>query len=110
MNDTLYKLAQIIEERKTADPADSYVASLHHRGLNKILEKLGEESVETILAAKEAELNGDKKALIHETADLWFHSLVMLARLDLGPEDILAELEKRFGTSGLVEKASRKTS
>lgn len=110
MSDTLSKLAEIIEQRKDADPASSYVARLQHDGLNKILQKVGEEAVETILAARDVENSaGHKDHLIHETADLWFHTLVMLSQLDLGPEDILKELDSRFGTSGLQEKASRGT-
>lgn len=108
MVDTLEKLAEIIEQRKQADPESSYVARLQQQGLNKILEKLGEEAVETILAARDAEQDGDLSKVVYETADLWFHSLVMLSQQGLGPKDILDELERRFGTSGLTEKASRK--
>ena len=107
MSDTLTRLAAIIEARKTADPASSYVARLQHGPLNKVLEKVGEEAVEAILAARDSEQSGDTDALISETADLWFHSLVMLSRLNTGPEAVLAELERRFGVSGLDEKASR---
>jgi phosphoribosyl-ATP pyrophosphohydrolase len=108
VSDTLNKLAEIIEQRKGADPASSYVAKLQQQGLDKILQKVGEEAVETILAAKGIKGAGDdKQHLVYETADLWFHTLVMLSQLDLGPEDILQELERRFGTSGLDEKASR---
>jgi phosphoribosyl-ATP pyrophosphohydrolase len=104
MNDTLQKLARVLEERKQADPASSYVAGLYHKGLDAILQKVGEEAVETILAAK-----GDSPGhLVNETADLWFHTLVMLAERGLGPEPVLAELERRFGLSGLEEKAARK--
>lgn len=110
MTDTLAKLAEIIDKRKDADPSASYVALLHNRGLNKILEKVGEEAVETILAARDVENDSDKSKLVHETADLWFHTLVMLSKLELSPQDVLDELESRFGTSGLDEKASRKTS
>lgn len=106
-DDTLTKLAAIIEGRKSASPDSSYVASLQHKGLNKILEKVGEEAVETILAARDVDAGGDRQALVAETADLWFHTLVMLAQLDCSPEAVLAELERRFGTSGLDEKASR---
>ena len=81
MSDTLNRVAQVLEDRKGADADSSYVASLYHKGLNKILEKLGEESVETIIAAKDAEISGDYSDVIYETADLWFHSLVMLAQL-----------------------------
>jgi phosphoribosyl-ATP pyrophosphohydrolase len=83
------------------------VASLHQKGLNKILEKVGEESVETILAARDAEQSGDNSKVIYETADLWFHSLVMLSYLDIEVDEILNELERRFGLSGLEEKANR---
>lgn len=107
MSDVLQQLAQVLEARKQADPASSYVASLHQKGLNKILEKVGEECTETLLAAKDAERSGDTRDLVNETADLWFHSLVMLSRLGLGPEDILQELASRFDLSGLEEKASR---
>ncbi|MGA1741916.1 MAG: phosphoribosyl-ATP diphosphatase [Pseudohongiellaceae bacterium] len=110
MTDTLAKLAKIIDERKDADPSASYVALLQNSGLNKILEKVGEEAIETILAARDIENDIDKSKLVHETADLWFHTLVMLSKLELGPQDVLDELEKRFGTSGLDEKASRKSS
>ena len=108
MSDVLTKLARVLEQRKTADPDDSYVASLFAKGLNKILEKVGEEANETILAAKDCQ--GPERTqdqLIHETADLWFHTLVMLSYLDLQPEQVLDELEKRFNISGIAEKASR---
>ncbi len=110
MSDTLNQLAAVLEARKTATPESSYVASLYHKGLNKILEKVGEEAVETILAAKDAASTGQHKDLIGETADLWFHSLVMLAALDLHPQAVLDELERRFGLSGHAEKAARPTS
>lgn len=108
MSDLLTELGQLLEARKQASPDQSYVASLHHKGLNKILEKVGEEATETILAAKDAQQSGDSSALIHETADLWFHTLVMLSHLDQSPQAVLAELQRRFGSSGLEEKASRK--
>lgn len=107
MTDTLAQLAAVLEQRKQASAETSYVASLYHKGLNKILEKVGEECVETIIAAKDAATSGDKQALVDETADLWFHTLVMLAKLDLGPQDILNELARRFDLSGLEEKARR---
>lgn len=107
MTDTLQKLAQIIEERKSADPGSSYVASLHHKGLEKILSKVAEEAEETIEAAREVEQDGNTDHLVYETADLWFHTLVLLANRGTGPEAVLAELERRFGVSGLEEKASR---
>ena len=107
MSDTFDQLARVLEERRQASPDKSYVASLYAKGLNKILEKLGEESIETILAAKDAERSRDPHHLIHETADLWFHSLVALSHLGIHPRAVMAELERRFGLSGLEEKASR---
>ncbi len=107
MNDTLTRLAEVLEQRKQASADGSYVASLHAKGLNKILEKVGEECTETLLAAKDCQQSGDKAELIYETADLWFHTLVMLSHLDLGPDDVLNELERRFDLSGLAEKAAR---
>ena len=103
MSDTLNKLALILEERKQADPDDSYVASLYAKGLDKILKKVGEEATEVVIAAKQ----GDKEQIIYETADLWFHTLVMLAHADLSPDDVLKELDRRFGMSGHEEKAAR---
>ncbi|MCY4357321.1 MAG: phosphoribosyl-ATP diphosphatase [Gammaproteobacteria bacterium] len=109
MNDVLELLAQILEQRKSAAPNESYVAFLHEKGLNKILEKVGEEATETILAAKECTGCPESNlAVVHETADLWFHTLVMLSYLGLGPHQVLEELEKRFNISGLEEKALRK--
>ena len=107
MSDTLQKLAAIIEERKSADPDSSYVAQLNFKGLEKILAKVAEEAQETIEAAREADRDGDTEHLVYETADLWFHTLVLLAKLETGPEAVLKELERRFGVSGLDEKASR---
>ncbi len=107
MDDVLTRLGQILEERRLANADDSYVASLHRKGLNKILEKVGEEATETIIAAKDVPGGGDRQALVNETADLWFHSLVMLSHLDLGPQDVLQELQRRFNISGLAEKAAR---
>ena len=110
MSETLQKLAAIIEERKSADSDSSYVAQLHHKGLEKILAKVAEESEETIEAARQAGLNSEDDKidhLVYETADLWFHTLVMLSSLNTGPDAVLAELERRFGVSGLEEKASR---
>ena len=104
MKSTLEKLAEVIEQRKLADPQQSYVASLYDKGLDAILRKVGEEAIETILAAK----CEDDTRLVSETADLWFHTLVMLAARDLGPAAVMAELNRRFGLSGLEEKASRK--
>ncbi|WP_392386167.1 phosphoribosyl-ATP diphosphatase [Marinomonas primoryensis] len=105
--DILAELAATLEQRKNAAEDSSYVASLHAKGLNKILEKVGEESIETIIAAKDAVISGDKSDLIYETADLWFHTLVMLSHLDIGHDAILDELARRFNLSGLDEKASR---
>lgn len=103
MSDTLEKLAEVIEARKTAAVDTSYVAGLFEKGMNTILKKIGEESAETIIAAKE----DDDSQLVYETADLWFHTLVMLSARGLGPGDVLKELERRFGLSGLAEKAAR---
>ena len=107
MSEVLIELGQILEERKNADADSSYVASLYHKGLNKILEKVGEEAVETIIAAKDAKTSGDNSDVIYETADLWFHSMVMLAELGESPDAILEELKRRFNLSGLEEKANR---
>jgi phosphoribosyl-ATP pyrophosphohydrolase len=100
-------LQQVLQERKQADPESSYVASLHAKGLNKILEKIGEEATEVILAAKDAKDELTTKDVIAETADLWFHCLVMLSHLGQDHQAVLAELERRFDLSGLVEKAGR---
>ncbi len=108
MNDSvLHRLSEVLEARKQASADKSYVASLHAKGLNKILEKVGEESVETILAARDAEQSGNNEKLIYETADLWFHSLVMLSHLGEDASAVLTELNKRFDLSGLDEKAQR---
>ncbi len=108
MSDVLKQLTTILAQRKQhADPESSYVASLHHQGLNKILEKVGEEATETIIAAKDAEQSGDNSKVIYETADLWFHSLVMLSQLGENSDAIVNELARRFELSGLEEKASR---
>lgn len=100
----LTRIAQTLEARKGAEPSSSYVASLYAKGEDAILKKIGEEATETVLAAK----GGDKLALVRETADLWFHCLVMLAHAGLGPDDVLAELRRREGISGIDEKAARK--
>jgi phosphoribosyl-ATP pyrophosphohydrolase len=105
MNDVLQQLAETLEARKGADPESSYVAKLYSKGLDAILKKVGEEATETILAAKD----GNPEQLIYETADLWFHTLVMLAQQGLGPDAVLQELSRRFGLSGLDEKAARKS-
>lgn len=106
-SDILEQLSTVLAQRRQASPDSSYVASLHHKGLNKILEKVGEEAVETVLAAKDAELSGDTSNVVYETADLWFHSLVMLSHLDVNHDAVLRELGRRFGLSGLDEKAAR---
>ncbi len=102
-DDTLSKLAAVIESRKAADPTQSYVAKLFSKGTDAILKKIGEEATELVMAAKD----GDKQKIVYETADLWFHSLVALAQFGLGPEDVLKELARREGLSGLDEFASR---
>jgi phosphoribosyl-ATP pyrophosphohydrolase len=99
----LEALSKVLEARKQASPDSSYVASLYHKGLDAILKKIGEEATETVMAAKD----GDPDKVIYETADLWFHSMVLLAHMGLGPEAVLKELERRFGLSGLEEKARR---
>ncbi|MGB2045443.1 MAG: phosphoribosyl-ATP diphosphatase [Porticoccaceae bacterium] len=103
----LSQLTEVLQARKQASVEESYVASLHAQGLNRILEKVGEEAVETILAARDAEQSGNNEKLIYETADLWFHSLVMLSHLGENAESVLAELAQRFELSGLEEKAQR---
>ena len=108
--EVLAYLGQMMSERKTANPDSSYVAKLYHKGLNKILEKVGEETVEAIIAAKDfnTEANANNKNdLIYEVADLWFHSIVMLGYFDIEPQVVLNELARRQGLSGLVEKANR---
>ncbi len=100
---TLQKLAEILQQRKMAEADESYVASLYHSGLDKILEKVSEEANETVEAAKE----DDAEHLIYEVADLWFHCMVLLAHKDLSHEDVLKELDRSFGVSGLEEKAQR---
>ncbi|MDH5360037.1 MAG: phosphoribosyl-ATP diphosphatase [Gammaproteobacteria bacterium] len=102
-DDILNKLAEVLESRKGADPDSSYVAKLYSKGLDTILKKIGEEATETVMAAKD----GDADKIIYETADLWFHSMVLLAQQGLKPEQVLAELARRFGLSGLEEKAGR---
>ena len=104
MNDQiLHELAAVLEARKQADSDSSYVARLYAKGLDAILKKVGEEAAETLIAAK----NGDPELLVRETADLWFHTLVMLAHQGLGPDAVLNELQRRAGVSGLAEKAAR---
>jgi len=106
MTDILKQLEEVLEERKNADPESSYVAKLHSKGLDAILKKIGEEATETVMAAKD----GQADKIIYETADLWFHTMVMLSNQGLSYEDVLNELARRFGMSGLEEKANRKES
>ncbi len=108
MSDIIERLFHVIQDRRTSDPSDSYVASLQQAGLNRILEKVAEESVEVVTAAKDAAISEDTSEVVKETADLWFHSLVMLDCLGETPTSVFAELERRFGTSGITEKQSRK--
>ena len=103
-NDTLARLAEVIEARKSGDPDKSYVARLFHKGTDAILKKIGEEATETVMAAKD----GDARKLVYEVADLWFHSMLALSAFGLKPADVLAELERREGLSGLEEFAARK--
>ena len=104
MSDVLQRLAEVLEQRKTAGVDSSYVAKLYSKGLDAILKKIGEEATETVMAAKD----GNKEKIIYETADLWFHCMVLLAQQGLKPDDVLQELDRRFGLSGIDEKASRK--
>ncbi len=103
MSDVLSQLAAVLEARKSADADSSYVASLYEAGTDKILKKLGEEATETVIAGK----GGDRDEIIYETADLWFHSMVLLAHNNIDHQLILDELDRRFGLSGLEEKANR---
>jgi phosphoribosyl-ATP pyrophosphohydrolase len=104
-NDTLARLAEVIASRRGGDPDKSYVARLFSKGTDAILKKVGEEATEVVMAAKD----GDRVRIVGETADLWFHSMVALAHFGLGPAEVLAELERREGLSGLEEFALRKT-
>lgn len=106
MSDVLNRLAELLEQRKAADPASSYVAKLYAKGMDSILKKIGEEATETVIAAK----GGNKQEIIYETADLWFHTLIMLSHAGLKPQDVLEELARREGLSGIAEKESRSTS
>lgn len=106
MNDVLTRLAEMLEARKGADTQSSYVAKLYAKGNDAILKKIGEEATEVVIAAKD----GDQAQIIYETADLWFHTLVMLAHHGLSPDAVLAELARREGLSGIAEKAARKES
>ncbi|MDE1180657.1 phosphoribosyl-ATP diphosphatase [Paraburkholderia sp.] len=106
--DTLMRLAAIIDSRRGGDPDVSYVSRLFHKGDDAILKKIGEEATEVVLAAKDARHGGAPAPLVGEVADLWFHCLVMLSHFELSPADVLAELERREGLSGIEEKALRK--
>ncbi len=109
--DALARLAAVIESRKPAnggDPEKSYVSRLLHKGPDAFLKKIGEEATEVVMAAKDVDHGADKSKLVYEVADLWFHSMVALAHYGLTPADVLAELERREGTSGIEEKALRK--
>ena len=110
-SDALARLAATIETRKPrhgGDPQASYVARLLHKGPDAFLKKIGEEATEVVMAAKDVDHGGDKAKLVGEVADLWFHSLIALAHYELSPADVIAELERREGTSGIQEKAMRK--
>ena len=103
MNDVLMRLSELLEQRKSADPDSSYVAKLYAKGMDSILKKIGEEATEIVIAAK----GGNKDEIIYETADLWFHTLIMLSHAGLKPQDVLNELARREGLSGLIEKNNR---
>lgn len=103
MNEVLNQLAAVLEARKQSDPESSYVSHLYHKGLDTILKKVGEEATETVIAAK----GGDREQVIYEMADLWFHSMVLLSQQEISHNEVLQELERRFGLSGHEEKASR---
>src|SRR6202171_5070990 len=107
--DTLLRLAAIIDSRKGGDPEQSYVSRLFHKGDDAFLKKVGEEASEVVLAAKDTRHGGAPKALVGEVADLWFHCLVMLSHFDLGPAEVIAELERREGVSGIEEKGVGKS-
>ncbi|MBK4733783.1 phosphoribosyl-ATP diphosphatase [Noviherbaspirillum pedocola] len=111
MSHTLSRLAAVIEARKPAnggDPEKSYVSRLFDKGDDAILKKIGEEATETVMAAKDARVSGEASKLLYECADLWFHSMIMLAQFGLTPDDVLNELARREGVSGIEEKANRK--
>ncbi|EJN03370.1 phosphoribosyl-ATP diphosphatase [Herbaspirillum sp. YR522] len=110
MSDILQRVADVIESRKPANggnPEQSYVARLFAKGDDAILKKIGEEATETVMAAKDARVSGDSSKVLYECADLWFHSMVLLAQFDLKPQDVIDELARREGLSGLAEKAAR---
>ncbi|KFC72949.1 MULTISPECIES: phosphoribosyl-ATP diphosphatase [Massilia] len=111
MSEILARVAATIESRKPAaggDPATSYVAKLFSKGDDAILKKIGEEATETVMAAKDARVSGDASKVLYETADLWFHSMVLLAQFGLSPQQVIDELARREGVSGIEEKAARK--
>jgi len=103
MSDIFERVARVVEERRNADPSSSYVARLQAGAPDSILKKIGEEATELVIAAKDA----DRSAVVHETADLWFHTLVLLGACKIGQDEVMAELERRFGVSGIDEKAAR---
>src|SRR6476620_11199960 len=110
-NDSLARLAAVIESRKAAnggDPESSYVARLLHKGPDAFLKKIGEEATEVVMAAKDLDRGGDPTALVSEVAELWFHSMIAMAHYGLSPADVVAELERREGTSGIEETALRR--
>ena len=106
-DDVLARLAQVVAARRDGDPERSYVARLFAKGEDAVLKKIGEEATETVMAAKDARVDGDASKVLYECADLWFHTLVMLAQFNLTPDDVLKELARREGISGIEEKASR---
>ena len=108
MSDIFLELSQVLRDRRDANPDSSYVASLHELGIDKILEKIGEESTELIISAKNHDSSPNREAVVGEVADLWFHCMVLLSHLDGDVAEIIDCLEQRFGISGLDEKASRR--
>jgi phosphoribosyl-ATP pyrophosphohydrolase len=106
-SEVLVQLGEILEQRKGAAPDSSYVASLYDKGLDAILKKVGEEATETVMAAKDVANGGDREKLVYEVADLWFHTMVLLADQNLSADDVIKELARRFGVSGHDEKTSR---
>jgi len=109
MSDILMQLSKVLNDRHKASPKSSYVASLHELGLDKILEKIGEESTELIISAKNSNSSSNRAKVVGEVADLWFHCMVLLSHLDGDVTDVLDCLQERFGVSGMEEKASRRT-
>lgn len=107
-DEILAQLDEILQQRKQAEAGSSYVASLYSKGLDAILKKVGEEASETVMAAKDVSYGADRDKLVYEVADLWFHTMVLLAQQDLSSDDVLRELARRFGVSGHDEKAARK--